>query len=392
LVEFNKGEYWLHPMIRAEAIARLRASEDSEWANRKAAEFWTDRVKTVETVEDALRAFEAYYHYVEISNFEEAGSVIEKRRNSSSWRNGEYLGMSFYRLGFLQPMLCSINSIISQIEDHCLLSRLYNCLGDLYWLTGDINQSIESHKLSSRSAEYAISSIDISPLNMFYAKRLKISFLVNTGLCKIDLWELKEAVIFFQEVEFFCNNHDESENSVYENVKVYLYCLAFLNSHLGYKESALNYTKQAEVVIYQIHNSSWSQGYSLLFMGLTYKNLGEFEKSFEMFHQAIAFAEKINYTQVKAKALSGLAELYREQSDFTTALSHHSESIELLDKIGAKCDLAEAHYQLALTHQKMGDAEKSQTGFQEAIRLFTEMEAPNQVEKVRKAIGKSDEI
>ena len=42
---------------------------------------------------------------------------------------------------------------------------------------------------------------------------------------------------------------------------------------------------------------------------------------------SIAFVEKINYTQVQAKALSGMAELYREQSDFTTALSHHSESM-----------------------------------------------------------------
>jgi hypothetical protein len=30
-----------------------------------------------------------------------------------------------------------------------------------------------------------------------------------------------------------------------------------------------------------------------------------------------------------------MAELYREQAEFATALSHHSESIELLDKIGA---------------------------------------------------------
>jgi tetratricopeptide (TPR) repeat protein len=82
-----------------------------------------------------------------------------------------------------------------------------------------------------------------------------------------------------------------------------------------------------------------------------------------MFRQAIALAEKTHYTQVKAKALSGMAELYREQGEFATALSHHSESIELLDKIGAKCDLAEANYQLALTYQKMGDAEKSQTRF-----------------------------
>ena len=389
LVEFNGG-YWLHPMIREEAIARLRASEDWEEANRKAAEFWTDSVKTVKTVEDALRAFEAYYHCVDINDFEQAGHVIV-RKTDTSRRNGEPLGVAFYRLGLLQPMIYSINSIISQIKNDYLLSELYNCLGDLYWLTGGINAAIECHQLSFISAESAISYMDISPLNMFYVKRLKIAFLVNTGLCKIDLWELEEAVSFFQNVEFFCNNHNESENDLYENVKVYLYCLAFLNSCLGFKEIALSYAQQGEVVIHKI-DSYWSQGYSLLFMGLTYKNLGELDKSFEMFRQAIAFAEKTHYTQVKAKALSGMAELYREQGEFATALSHHSESIELLDKIGAKCDLAEAYYQLALTYQKMGDAEKSQTAFQKAIRLFNEMEAPNQVEKVRKAIGKSDEV
>jgi tetratricopeptide (TPR) repeat protein len=58
----------------------------------------------------------------------------------------------------------------------------------------------------------------------------------------------------------------------------------------------------------------------------------------------------------------------------------------LLDKLGAKCDLAEAYYQLALTYQQMGDAEKSQTNFQDAIRLFREMEAPRQVEKVQQAM------
>jgi len=390
LVEFNNGEYWLHPMIRAEAIARLRASEDWEKANRKAAEFWTDSVKTVETIEDALRAFEAYYHYVEINDFEQAGYVIVRRRDTS-WKNGEPLGVAFYRLGLLQPMVYSINSIISEVKDHHMLSMLYNLLGDLSWLTGGINAAIEFHDLSFKAAERTLLSINLSPSIYFEAKRWKTWSLINTGLCKIDLWELEEAVNLFENIEFICNHHD-SETGLYANEKDYLYCLAFLNSCLGFKDIAMSYAQQGEVVIHKIDNSYWSQGYSLLFMGLTYKNLGEFDKSFEMFRQAIAFAEKTHYTQVKAKALSGLAELYREQSDFTTARFHHSESIALLEKIGAKCDLAEAHYQFALTHQKMGDAEKSQTAFQEAIRLFTEMEAPKQVEKVQKAIGKSDEL
>ena len=391
LVECFKKEYWLHPVIRAEAIARLRASEDCEEANRKAAEFWTNSLKTVETVEDALRAFEAYYHCVEIKDFDQAGYVIERRRDTSC-RNEESLGMSFYRLGLLQPMIYSINSIISQVKNDHILSRLYNYLGDLYWLTGGINAATKCHILSLKAAEKTLLCINLSPSIYFDAKRLKTLSLFNTGLCKIDLWELEEAVKLFKNIEFICNNHNDSEHGLYENEEEYLYCLAFLNSCLGLKEIALSYAQQGEVVIHKIDNSYWSQGYSLLFLGLTYKNLGELDKSFEMFRQAIAFAEKTHYTQVKAKALSGLAELYREQGEFATALSHHSESIELLDKIGAKCDLAEAHYQLALTYQKMSNAEKSQTAFQEAIRLFNEMEAPNQVEKVRKAIGKSDEV
>lgn len=392
LVEFNNGEYWLHPMIREEAIARLRESEDWEEANRKAAEFWTNSVKIVETVEDALKAFEAYYHYVDINDFEQAGYIIAKRRDSSSSRNGEFLGCAFYRLGLLQPMVYSINSIISEVKNSHILSILYNFLGDLYWMTGGISAAVESHTLSFQSAECTLLSINLNPSIYLEAKRLKTLSLSNTGLCKMDLWELEVSVNYFQRTEFICNNHNDLEDGLYKNEKVYLYCLAFLNSCLGFKDIALIYAKQAEAVIYQIDSTSWGQGYSLLFMGLTYKNLGELEKSFEKFRQAIAFAEKSHYTQVKAKALSGMAELYREQSVFTTALSHHSESIALLDKIGAKCDLAEAYYQLALTYQKMGDAEKSQTPFQNAIRLFTEMEAPKQVEKVRKAICKSDEL
>ena len=38
-----------------------------------------------------------------------------------------------------------------------------------------------------------------------------------------------------------------------------------------------------------------------------------------------------------------------------------------------------------LTYQKMDETENSNTNFNEAIRLFNEMEAPKQIEKVEKA-------
>ena len=162
------------------------------------------------------------------------------------------------------------------------------------------------------------------------------------------------------------------------------YCLAFLKSCLKLKYESLEFVHKSSA---SADFSVWSLGYKLLFLGQTYKNLKEVDKSFEMYQEAIEFAEQTHFTQVRAKALYGLAELYRGQEDFTTALSYHLESIALLDRIGAKCDLAEAYYQLALTYQKMGLIDQSQENFDKAIQLFEEMEAPKQVEKVRRAIG-----
>ncbi|HAA31015.1 MAG TPA: hypothetical protein DCE56_29055 [Cyanobacteria bacterium UBA8553] len=128
------------------------------------------------------------------------------------------------------------------------------------------------------------------------------------------------------------------------------------------------------------------QGYRLFFLGLTYFNLGKTEKSFSFYYKAISHAEESYFTQIKGMALNGLAEIYREQKKFEAAILNHSKAIESLDKIGAKCDLSEAYYQLGLTYQKMGDAQKSQENFDRAIQLFSEMEALKQVEKVRRAM------
>jgi tetratricopeptide (TPR) repeat protein len=373
LVECQNREYWLHPVIREEAIARLRASEYWEEANRKAADFWTDSVNNVETIKDALTAFEAYYHYLEFDNFDRAADVLVKKRQNKFDRP-DFLGVAFYRLGLLQQMKLAITQIINKVKPGSVLSHLHNILGDIYWLTGDIKNSIESHERSRIIAtDFQILGLEI------------VSFF-NIGLCQIDLLEIKKAKTLFNKVISMAENTD-----CHRFARSSYYCLAFVNSCLDLKEEALKFAHKSFLESTADFNF-WYLGYRLLFLGQTYKNLKEVDKSFEMYQEAIEFAEQTHFTQVRAKALYGLAELYRKQGEFATAFSHHSESIALLDKIGAKCDLAEANYQLALTYQKMGNTEKSQTAFQEAIRLFTEMEAPNQVEKVRKAIGKSDEV
>jgi tetratricopeptide (TPR) repeat protein len=143
----------------------------------------------------------------------------------------------------------------------------------------------------------------------------------------------------------------------------------------------------ADIIDYQ-HLSFYCSAYRLLFASLAYKNIGIVEKAQEKLNEIFKKQNETRsyiYKQVVGLAHSTQAELYRSQGNWEDALSHHSESIEILDKISAKCDIAEAYYQLGLTYQKMGETEKSHTNFNEAIQLFNEMEAPKQVEKVEKA-------
>jgi tetratricopeptide (TPR) repeat protein len=398
LVEVNKGEFFLHPMVREEAIARLRKSEDWETANIKTAEFWTESVESVETIKDGLTALEAYYHYVEIDDFEKAGSIIEKDRDNK-WGKGESLGGSISRFGLLQQTASLINKVKDKLENSYVKARLYKILGDIQWLRGSIHQAINHHKESKSIAEKTkkiyIDSEESPELDFYLYQlyKLPIISLFNQGLCHLYIWDLEQSYLLFEETIFTISNKEiiliTKKNQLYQDhfyhiqLGSYLY-LALINSYWGNTETTLSYIEKSEPLKprYRI----WSKCYTFVHLGTAYKNINETLKSFKMYNQAISLAEETNFTQVKAKAITGLGELYRIQGEFTTALTHHQESIEILEYIGAKCDLAEAYYQLALTYQQMGDRENSKPNFDHAIQLFAEIEAPLQVERVIKSI------
>jgi hypothetical protein len=104
----TQTEYQLHPLIRKEAINRLK-DDDNNWrkANMQAAEFWSDYVKQVENEDDAAKALQAYYHYCNINEYEKASLVLTQERDNIGEKK-EYLGRSFYRLGLFNEMITAI--------------------------------------------------------------------------------------------------------------------------------------------------------------------------------------------------------------------------------------------------------------------------------------------
>ena len=405
LVECQQGEYWLHPVILVDATSRLRASEDWETANRKAADFWKNSFERILNIKNVNLAFEAYYHYVAIEDFESSIELIFHNylTNDFSVDFEETLGALSLRLGLNHELIYIINRVIDKIYNFYYLSELYLLLGMCHYNLGNLRQSMKYQEESKQLAfEYLDNKLFEDKNHLFYRlKRLKIVTLTNNFSCLIDLGEV-EIKLGEVEIQKLSQNLEEclltTELLISESEETFLSLHLFLCSALavlkaltGFKEDAYYLAKRAEVEILSIRERSWDKKCKLLHLGMAYKFLGEIDKSFEMYDKLISCLNDNPHERFKGKALTGLAELYRLQLDFETALSHHAESIEILDKLGAKCDLAEAYYQRGLTHQAMGNSSNSLADFQEAIRLYEDMEAPKQVAKVRQAMDNNNQ-
>ncbi|EAW33279.1 hypothetical protein [Lyngbya sp. PCC 8106] len=158
-----------------------------------------------------------------------------------------------------------------------------------------------------------------------------------------------------------------SSRDNYSNFKSF-----YTYSFLAFCYWSINDRKQSQILLEQsisffcrdfnqantsIERQIWSAGYYYILTGKTYHKLGQIDNAEIQYNAAISFANQTNFLQVKAKGLTGLGEIYM-QSNWETALKYHTESIQILDKMGAKCDLAEAYYQLGLTYQAMGEISK----------------------------------
>ncbi|MFN7413132.1 MAG: tetratricopeptide repeat protein [Dolichospermum sp.] len=436
LFEFAKGKYWLHTVIKEESIKRLKSSQEWEEVNRKAAEFWRGSVKNIRTMEDAKKAFEAYYHYECIHDFEQAGYIIIQRRNGCGSFD-EMLAFSYYRMGALTQVISILNLLREKIKSEYLLASIYSIEVLINLVLGNMNIAINYLNQSLAMANCILNDFENNQIDISYDEivLLIVKNQIHLSFYYIDIWELEAAINILEPTKSWIENiiqkGDKNLKLKIEKYQVTVWLhLALLYSYFNTEEKYIlpqSLAKKvyyslftgifAEIVYYIILNLEtllinagletevnfcrWRKIYALLKLGLIYKNLGNIKKSLKIYNAAIKFsqvessygwiesAQELNcnshYNPLVAKVLTGLAELYRIQDNFEEALFKHSQSIEIFHKIsGNRCDLAEAYFQLGLTYQKMGDFKNSQINFDEAIILFTVAAAPRQVEKVHR--------
>lgn len=378
LVEFCKGQYWLHPVTRAAAIVRLRDSPDWETANHHAAQYWCESVQTIASTQEALQALEAYYHYSAIPDYPQAATVLLQVRDNQ-WHQYLPLGSSLYRMGLHQSLLDELPQLMAHVPCDRKFCELQNILGDFYWTTGQIRRAIDTQTQSLRLSTQALADAQsLDPRSLHHWQIQAFDSRLSLGLYYLDLWELETSAQFFQQVITLAMN--TVHNRWVPKASI---CLALVSIHLGNPQQA----RQWVTHIIREHLVETEQAarlaYFMQLLGQTFTHLGDLPQATTLFEQALTIAEASHYPQIRARTLTGRAVIHRCQEDFATAVADHDQAITLLNTIKATCDLAEAYLQLGLTYQALNQPLERDQNFSQAMRLFTAMEAPCQVERVK---------
>ena len=132
--------------------------------------------------------------------------------------------------------------------------------------------------------------------------------------------------------------------------------------------------------------SDTSRACACLYLGFVCVMNKRFDQSLKIYNTALQFSRKARYRQLESKAMYGLAEAYRNIGDLTKAKECCLQAKDILIKIEPKLDLAKVLVEEALIAREMRE-HGCQDNFEKAIALFTELNAPKQVERVRKLMG-----
>ena len=383
LLQFSEGNYWLHPVIKAEALSRL-SKEQWQQTHRQIAQFYTASISQIDSVQTGLVALEAYYHYYTIADFSAAGKVILYSR-SNQWGQHLTLGTHLHRLGLSQPLLTAITQIVHRVAEAKIASELNNILGDLYWIQGKLKNAIACQEVTITAANNYLNKISLSPHNsrkVYYWKMLQVDSLLSIGLYNIDLWELNIAEEYLERVIAIAS--ETKHHSWAEKAAI---ALALVHSYLGKMQPATATVQHFLDLIAkdsQIYNTG-RFAYFLQLLGQTLVNLKQYNVAQDILSLAMAKSQESGYIQIEAKSTTSLGIIARQQQHLDKAITYHLQAISWLENIGAKCDLAEAYYQYALTLQQQN------TPYQEylnkAIALWQQIEAVKQIQRIQGSLS-----
>ncbi|GAB4375164.1 MAG: NB-ARC domain-containing protein [Elainellaceae cyanobacterium] len=372
LVECEDGEYWLHSVIRSEAIERLRGGGYWERAHSESAAFWKQNNQNLSDPDAGIRKLEAYYQYLSIKDWNKASEVLLENVDEI------FFIEKMRDFGYIQTCMEVTKLLLEQgkfaIPEDCQ-GNLHAFLGDLYAIAGDFQSGIRSYREALKFQGFV---------------RDRKDFYVDTtgalALLYLNLGQNADSIKLFEDIV-----HDaERLRSTRGAFLTYIHaCLSLLHHWEGNSDKSWNHLDVATNFQNDLENChyTWIRTYGFYHLGKALTIHGQLAEARETYQKLEDYSNKFFNLQAKGYIRNGRGMISFQEGSLEEAIEHYQRATEIFHDIGAKFDEAEAYYELGLTYQATGEVAKSNERFQEAIQLFSKMDAPKQVERVRQSMS-----
>ncbi|GAB4151090.1 MAG: hypothetical protein Fur0046_30370 [Cyanobacteria bacterium J069] len=359
LVEYapSEGDTLLirqHNLIRAVAYALLKADPATwEAAERKAADLWltnyepAPNAERLETVRGYLEAFD---HYCEVSDWEQASEIYTCQLVSTNQALHWQLLMWGYYKELIEVSRRLVNRIASQTKRLCL-----NRIGNSYSNLGNVERAIDYYQ---QALQFARETGD---------RQGEGRVLGDLGNAYDNLGEYEQAIDFHQQYLTIAREIGDrrSEGNALGD-------LGNAYSHLGQHERAIDFYQQSLSIAREISNRH-GEGVALGNLGVAHRNLGQYERASNFHQQYLSIAREIGDRRGEGIALCHLGIAHHILGQYEQAIDLYQQYLSIAREIGDRQGEGSALGCLGIAHKSLGQYERAIDLYQQYLSIAREI-------------------
>lgn len=127
---------------------------------------------------------------------------------------------------------------------------------------------------------------------------------------------------------------------------------------------------------WEAENNSAQVAIALNWLGLAYRELGEYEQSLEQYRQLLPLTQKSQDQHTEASTLMAMAQVYAKQGQYQTALDHFDQALPLWEAVKFKTGEAATLNNLGLLYLDLGEPEQSLEYYDRSVKLLETLDNP----------------
>jgi CHAT domain-containing protein/uncharacterized protein HemY len=232
------------------------------------------------------------------------------------------LGIAYRHQGEVQQAIRAYEQSLAVAEELADWERQVNALGNLantYRLSGEYRQAIDLYERAIAIAQ-EIDSGQVFTLNLFLANSYQA-----LGGEYSDQGKYQQALVYLQRAHGITSS-GFGNNTAFE-IEI-LNRMGITYRNLGQYQPALNVLQQALAIAHDIQDREM-EGHVLGNLGNTYMNLGQFQQGFELHQASLRIAQELDDPLLESRALGNVGQAYALLGEVQQAIEISERRLEI---------------------------------------------------------------